>query len=545
MKYIAGIDVGGTKCAVLLAKVDNGISVIDKLTFATETGKGFIYARDRIFNSLAALIERNSAPARSIEAIGVSCGGPLNSEKGVILSPPNLPGWDNIPFTDMLFQRFGIPAYLQNDANACALVEWKLGAGRGFNNIIFLTMGTGMGSGLISQGVLIEGANGMGGEAGHIRLSKEGPLGYGKKGSFEGFCSGGGIQALANEMTEKWIGSGKTPVWIRDGYMTPHITAKLIAEYADSGDSQAIEIFNIVGEKLGEGLSILVDILNPDRIVIGSIFARCGHLFRDAMKRTLAAEALPLSLSGLEVVPALLGESIGDYASIMAACYRLGISLAAADEENDEEVLSLFENLFLIYPELYVIKDALLSSYQIMRDTFVNGKKLLICGNGGSAADAGHIVGELMKGFNKKRPLPVPIQNAVRLHFTGLDDPSGLLQGALPAIDLTQHQALSTAFANDISPKYVFAQQVQGYGVQGDTLLAISTSGNAENCCAAALTAKAKNMNVISLTGPNGGNLAKIADCAIRTPGESTARIQEYHVPVYHTLCAMLEEKMF
>ena len=316
------------------------------------------------------------------------------------------------------------------------------------------------------------------------------------------------------------------------------------------------------------------------------------------MEEALGAEALPRSLSALRVVPAALGDSIGDYASVMVACYRLGISVAASDSgncegsiiigggEGDCDVISIFESLFATYPGLACCREAIFNAYLIMRDTFICGKKLLVCGNGGSAADAGHIVGELMKGFYKKRPLPEQSQRAIKQQFDNynemclqkfgnnetdpfqydcnnanyqnsepqcvpsarndrLDDPSKLLQRALPAIDLTQHQALSTAFANDVSPKYVFAQQVQGYGVRGDALLAISTSGNAENCCAAALVAKAKNMIVISLTGPGGGSLAHIADCAIKTSGDSTARIQEYHLPVYHTLCAMLEEKIY
>ena len=232
--------------------------------------------------------------------------------------------------------------------------------------------------------------------------------------------------------------------------------------------------------------------------------------------------------------------------------------------KSDAEVLAIYESLLIMHPELSCTKQALYGAYLILCDTYMNGNKLLICGNGGSAADAGHIVGELMKGFNKKRVIPEADQIAIKMQcdlYNMLEkakepvefiqssnttyDPAGLLQGALPAIDLTQHQALSTAFANDISPIFVFAQQVYGYGEPGDTLLAISTSGNAENCRFAAMTAKAKNMRVISLTGPDGGQLALIADCSIKTPGETTARVQEYHLPVYHTLCAMLEEKFY
>ena len=235
---------------------------------------------------------------------------------------------------------------------------------------------------------------------------------------------------------------------------------------------------------------------------------------------------------------------------------RKSVSAAHYSAEGNGDVLAVFESLFYDHPGLTGCKGAIFAAYLILRDLYMAGNKLLICGNGGSAADAGHIVGELMKGFCKKRPLPERDQKAITqqydlwsieagAHYCYFGDLGRQLQGALPAIDLTQHHALSTAFANDVSPKYIYAQQVHGYGVQGDALLAISTSGNAENCCAAALIAKAKNMSVISLTGPGGGRLGEIADCAIMAPGESTARVQEYHLPVYHTLCAMLEEKMF
>jgi D-sedoheptulose 7-phosphate isomerase len=213
----------------------------------------------------------------------------------------------------------------------------------------------------------------------------------------------------------------------------------------------------------------------------------------------------------------------------------MGLSFGRPGEETDGEVLAIYEKLFKRYPALDGIRASFMNAYLLLRDAYRRGNKLLVCGNGGSAADSGHIVGELMKGFMKKRGIG-------RLYN---EESADLLQGALPAIDLTQHTALNTAVANDNSPDLMFAQQVLGYGAAGDVLLAISTSGNAENCRRAALTAKAKNLAVIALTGPDGGRLAEIADCAVKAPGDCTADIQEHHLPVYHTLCAMLEEKFF
>ena len=190
------------------------------------------------------------------------------------------------------------------------------------------------------------------------------------------------------------------------------------------------------------------------------------------------------------------------------------------------------------YPELESAESKVQEAYDILRDAFRSHKKLLVCGNGGSAADAEHIVGELMKGFHKQRPLG---EEERRLY----GEVGGYLQGALPAIALTGSIALTTAFQNDVHPKMAFAQQVYGYGNSGDVLLAISTSGNSENILYAADTARSKHMKVIGLTGRDGGKLKEKCDCCIIVPGMSTAEIQEYHLPVYHTICAMLEETFF
>lgn len=185
-KIYWGLDIGGTKCALVTG--NDQCHVLSRFQVATRD-----YAHWE--EVLTALLEH--APQDPPEAIGISCGGPLDSRQGLILSPPNLPGWDNVPITAWLRQRTGAPAYLQNDANACALAEWRFGAGRGCQNMIFLTFGTGLGAGFILNGKLYAGANDMAGEVGHVRAAPDGPVGYGKRGSFEGFCSGGGIAQLS------------------------------------------------------------------------------------------------------------------------------------------------------------------------------------------------------------------------------------------------------------------------------------------------------------------------------------------------------------
>ena len=190
------------------------------------------------------------------------------------------------------------------------------------------------------------------------------------------------------------------------------------------------------------------------------------------------------------------------------------------------------------YPALAQMRGAIEQAYRLLEECYEKGGKLLVCGNGGSAADSDHIVGELMKGFYKQRMLP----EEERKRF---GEQGEKLQGALPAIALTQHGALSTAFLNDVDPAMVFAQQVYGYGQGGDVFLGLSTSGNSANVVLAAKVAVAKGMKVITMTGRNGGKLKELSDVCMIVPAQVTADIQEYHLPVYHTLCAMLEEHFF
>lgn len=203
---------------------------------------------------------------------------------------------------------------------------------------------------------------------------------------------------------------------------------------------------------------------------------------------------------------------------------------------------------FLIsrYPSLEVCKDDILETYCLLEASYSNGGKLLVCGNGGSAADSEHIVGELMKEFKRKRNIPAELTDTLKatdpmLGVTLADR----LQGALPAIALTTHTSLSTAFMNDSDPALVFAQQVNGYGKRDDCFLGISTSGNSLNVLYAAVTAKALGLKTIGLTGQKESKLSKVADVCIRVPETETYRIQELHLPVYHCLCLMLEDRFF
>lgn len=198
------------------------------------------------------------------------------------------------------------------------------------------------------------------------------------------------------------------------------------------------------------------------------------------------------------------------------------------------------------YPELVCVQEQIMESFDILKNSYLNQGKLLIAGNGGSAADSEHIVGELMKSFVLDRPIESQFAKVLR----AVDDELGTvlaqnLQGALPAIALDGHLSLTTAYMNDCEPLLCFAQQVNGYGNCGDVFLGISTSGDSKNILYAAVTAKAKGMKVVGLTGSKESKLSAIADVCIKVPQRETYKIQELHLPIYHSLCLMLEDYFF
>lgn len=212
----------------------------------------------------------------------------------------------------------------------------------------------------------------------------------------------------------------------------------------------------------------------------------------------------------------------------------------------NKRVITCLDELIRRYPELESVKSSIIDAYRIIVESYNQDGKLLIAGNGGSAADAEHIVGELMKSFRISRKIPKELENELcNIDATRGKELAENLERGLMAIPLVTHEALSTAYINDVNGKDVFAQQLYGYGRKGDVFLGISTSGNSENVLLAAITAKALGIKVIALTGARGGRLADIADITINAPEIETYKIQELHLPIYHCLCMMLEEYYF
>jgi glucokinase len=298
---ILGLDIGGTKTAVV--RGDRAGQILHRSEFPTQPERGF----EPVFAELCEHIAALPGPSPSVAS--VSIGGPLQIDPGIILSPPNLPGWDNIPLKTLLQKQTNLPVYIEHDGNAGALAEWYFGAARGARNVIFLTMGTGFGGGLILNGELYRGTTDLAGEVGHLRLADDGPVAFGKAGSWEGLCGGAGIaRRAAQRFPARW-GS---------------ITVRTLADLARAGDADARSIFSEVGRDLGRGLAILLDVLNPEVVVIGSLAVRLGDLVLQPAREELAREALPAAVAACRIVPAGLGERLGDVAALCAAIHALG-----------------------------------------------------------------------------------------------------------------------------------------------------------------------------------------------------------------------------
>ena len=297
-----GLDIGGTKCAISTGEsADGKIRILSREEFPT-AGLSWQQVLEEFAHRIDAItsIPRSPFPV-PFSSIGISCGGPLDSRRGVIMSPPNLPGWDDVPVVKFFEDRFHVPTAVQNDANACALAEYRYGSGRGVKNLVFMTFGTGLGAGIIIDGKLYSGSSDNAGEIGHIRLAPTGPVGYNKEGSAEGFCSGAGIARLAK---------------MRKGL---DITAKELFARVRAGDPDCTEVFRESAGHLATILSYVIDIINPEVIALGGVFMRNADLFMPVVEPLVAREALPLARKVCRIVPAALGENIGDYAALAVA----------------------------------------------------------------------------------------------------------------------------------------------------------------------------------------------------------------------------------
>jgi len=316
----AGVDIGGTKTAVVLSAEPP--EVICRRETATLPDNGPDRVLDWIRHSICEMLTSCGASRTALAGIGVSCGSPLDRVAGVIQAPPNLRTWVDVPITGILTSEFACPCRLENDANAGAVAEHRFGAGKGLDHMVFLTMGTGLGAGIIANGHLYHGATDSAGEIGHVRLSRKGPIGYHKAGSVEGWASGGGIAQMAERALRDACLKGKKTLLAEAHRAGKPLSARDVAMAAKAGDALAARIIRTAGGRLGETLAILVDVLNPQKIVIGGLALRLGDALLTPAREVMRREALSHAAGACEVVPAALDEKIGDIACL---CVAMGL----------------------------------------------------------------------------------------------------------------------------------------------------------------------------------------------------------------------------
>lgn len=306
--YIVGVDIGGTKVACVLADAEGNI--LARQWQPTRSAEGWQTVVQQLFEMTEKVLK--GVPLQQVRGIGISCGGPLDSQQGIVYSPPNLPGWDAVPVKRLFEERFSLSTRLENDANATALAEHRFGAGRGTRNMVFMTWGTGIGGGLILDGRLYRGTNDLAGEIGHTTVLLDGPLcGCGKRGCLEALASGPSIARRARELANE---SPESLVWQR---VTPEeVTAQHVVEAALEGDTFARFVLAEAATYMGIGIANVAQILNPERVVLGTIAVKAGDLVLEPLRRALAVHAWERVQEVLQVVPAELGDRAQDLAAI-------------------------------------------------------------------------------------------------------------------------------------------------------------------------------------------------------------------------------------
>lgn len=314
MPTILGLDVGGTKIACV--EGNRAAEILQRLEMPTNSARPFEETLPVIAVTLQRLISTAEAAGRRIVALSVAVGGPLRIGEGVLIDPPNLPGWHGVNLKARLAESFpDIPVLVEHDGNAGALAEFHFGAARAradVRQMIFLTFGTGLGAGIVINGQILHGASDTAGEIGHWRLSHSGPEGFGKAGSWEGFCSGAGLVKLAAmKYPMRW--TARSPI-------------RALVEAMLADDPDALAVAREAGQRLGQGLALLIDALNPQLIVLGSLAVALGERVLGPAREVIGAEALPQAVAACEIVPAALGAGIGDVAALMAAMSDARIS---------------------------------------------------------------------------------------------------------------------------------------------------------------------------------------------------------------------------
>ena len=313
-KHIVGIDIGGTKLATVVA--DSTGHILNKVRKPTLSERCPEYALQLLYDMVRETIELADLEQASISAIGVSCGGPLDTKTGIVYSPPNLPGWDALPLKAQLESEFHIPVTVENDANASALAEYRFGGGRGCTAVLYMTMSTGIGGGIVIDGRIYHGANDSAGEVGHQILLPDGPsCGCGKRGCLEALCSGPAIARRAQAAVRKDSASATALLDLANGRIED-VRSEHVLAAARQNDALASQLVEKTAYYMGWGIANLVNILNPDIVLLGTIAIAAGDLLLDPIRKTVSELAMTRPAEAVKIAPAQLGDTLGDLAAV-------------------------------------------------------------------------------------------------------------------------------------------------------------------------------------------------------------------------------------
>ncbi len=515
-----GIDIGGTKLAVGIATADGRVRSHLRAPSRREDGPDAMI--DRVIQMARTAVEEADLRLDDVEAIGIGCGGPLDPVAGIVRNALNNPGWIDIPIVERIESMLGRPAYLANDGNAAVLAEHRFGAGRGVHNLVYLTISTGVGGGVIANDHLMAGENGNGGELGHICVRAGGrPCRCGSRGCIEAYCSGTSIAERAREALD----AGGMDTSVLAG-IEPPIRAEDVVAAARNGDPTGRAVWEETVEMLGIGIVSIVNAFNPRLILLGGGVAQAGEMLLDPIRRIVNERAMPWLSDVVEVAPAQLGDSVGLLGAVATAVDRTdrgrgawvadlsgpvtsqATSIGELGEEWDEHHRVIAAAASQL-PQVQALADALCTALGA-------GHKLLIFGNGGSAAEAQHFAGELLGRFRAtRRPLP--------------------------AIALSTDPSTLTGIANDFGYDEIFARQVEALAGPGDIVIGITTSGRSENIVRGLRAARAGGAMAVAWTGADPGLTSASADMLLTVPSTTTARIQETHTLMMHSICVAVD----
>ena len=311
-KAIIGVDLGGTKVCVAVSDYEGYILAHKKFPTRSDLGKDEVL--ETIYQGIEDIREQAEISWDDVDEIGLSCPGPVDTQKGILYSPPNLPGWDEVPIKNIFQEKYKKTVWVQNDANAAALAEMYFGAGQGYNNQVYLTMSTGIGGGVIVNGKLIEGAHYSTGEVGHNVMVPDGPLcGCGRRGCFETLCSGTAIARRMREIAAEYPNA----VWLKKAAGNPdNLKPPILLEAARNNDPLSLELLEEVGHYLGLGCAHIVNMLDPEIIILGTLVIHFGELLLTPARKSFLQYVLFPTDNPTPLVPAKLGENLAEMAAV-------------------------------------------------------------------------------------------------------------------------------------------------------------------------------------------------------------------------------------